>query len=136
MSLSSYGHLSAPSSDPGYYVAPKSSLRRLIWAQTRQSWRLLITEFLWPITSSIIRPWWPFSTKLRVKMNHRNSNSMGLCYLITELLRPSTSCIIRPWLLAPKVFKKNHSINCNIIRLSFIWYPKWTRICTQAAILY
>ncbi|GBP34535.1 hypothetical protein EVAR_29932_1 [Eumeta japonica] len=55
--------------------------------------RRLITEFLWPPSSSIIRPWLPYSIKVLVKTNQTSPNSMGLRRLITEflyLLAPSS----------------------------------------------
>ncbi|GBP55825.1 hypothetical protein EVAR_38422_1 [Eumeta japonica] len=48
--------------------------------------RRLITEFLWPPSSSIIRPWLPYSIKVLVKTNQTSPNSMGLRRLITEFL--------------------------------------------------
>ncbi|GBP60588.1 hypothetical protein EVAR_50952_1 [Eumeta japonica] len=60
--------------------------------------RRLITEFLWPPSSSIIRPWLPYSIKVLVKRNQTSPNSMGLRRLITEFLWPPSSSIIRPWL--------------------------------------
>ncbi|GBP80162.1 hypothetical protein EVAR_97356_1 [Eumeta japonica] len=50
--------------------------------------RRLITEFLWPPSSSIIRPWLPYSIKVLVKKNQTSPNSMGLRRLITEFLWP------------------------------------------------
>ncbi|GBP20174.1 hypothetical protein EVAR_5605_1 [Eumeta japonica] len=38
--------------------------------------RCLITEFLWLLFSSIIRPWLPYSIKVLVKMNQTSPNSM------------------------------------------------------------
>ncbi|GBP88100.1 hypothetical protein EVAR_10561_1 [Eumeta japonica] len=80
---SSYGHLPAPSSDADYHIVSKYSSRRIKRAQTRwapssdadhivskycqeesnelDGLRRLITEFLWPPSSSIIRPWLPYS---------------------------------------------------------------------------
>ncbi|GBP80275.1 hypothetical protein EVAR_90694_1 [Eumeta japonica] len=58
--------------------------------------RRLITEFLWPPSSSIIRPWLPYSIKVLVKTNQTSPNSMGLRRLITEFLWPPSSSIIRP----------------------------------------
>ncbi|GBP58634.1 hypothetical protein EVAR_38873_1 [Eumeta japonica] len=60
--------------------------------------RRLITEFLWPPSSSIIRPWLPYSIKVLVKTNQTSPNSMGLRRLITEFLWPPSSSIIRPCL--------------------------------------
>ncbi|GBP28576.1 hypothetical protein EVAR_23041_1 [Eumeta japonica] len=57
--------------------------------------RRLITEFLWPPSSSIIRPWSPYSIKVLVKTNQTSPNSMGLRRLITEFLWPASSSIIR-----------------------------------------
>ncbi|GBP65452.1 hypothetical protein EVAR_36704_1 [Eumeta japonica] len=57
--------------------------------------RRLITEFLWPPSSSIIRPWLPYSIKVLVKTNQTSPNSMGLRRLITEFLWPPSSSIIR-----------------------------------------
>ncbi|GBP71303.1 hypothetical protein EVAR_57687_1 [Eumeta japonica] len=45
--------------------------------------RCLITEFLWPPSSFIIRLWLPYSTKVLVKTNQTSPNSMGLRRLIT-----------------------------------------------------
>ncbi|GBP47690.1 hypothetical protein EVAR_28093_1 [Eumeta japonica] len=53
--------------------------------------RRLITEFLWPPSSSIIRPWLPYSIKVLVKTNQTSPNSMGLRRLITEFLWPPSS---------------------------------------------
>ncbi|GBP40787.1 hypothetical protein EVAR_26452_1 [Eumeta japonica] len=44
--------------------------------------RRLITEFLWPPSSSIIRPWLPYSVKVLVKTNQTSPNSVGLRRLI------------------------------------------------------
>ncbi|GBP58163.1 hypothetical protein EVAR_86325_1 [Eumeta japonica] len=60
--------------------------------------RRLITEFPWPPSSSIIRLWLPYSTKVLVKTNQTSPNSMGLRRLITEFLWPPSSSIIRLWL--------------------------------------
>ncbi|GBP80430.1 hypothetical protein EVAR_59105_1 [Eumeta japonica] len=49
--------------------------------------RRLITEFLWPPSSSINRPWLPYSIKVLVKKNQTSPNSMG-ARLITEFLWP------------------------------------------------
>ncbi|GBP85999.1 hypothetical protein EVAR_57475_1 [Eumeta japonica] len=57
--------------------------------------RRLITEFLWPPSSSIIRPWLPYSIKVLVKTNQTSPNSMGLRRLITEFLWPPSCSIIR-----------------------------------------
>ncbi|GBP93014.1 hypothetical protein EVAR_24104_1 [Eumeta japonica] len=57
--------------------------------------RRLITEFLWPPSSSIIRLWLPYSTKVLGKTNQTSPNSMGLRRLITEFLWPPSSSIIR-----------------------------------------
>ncbi|GBP07877.1 hypothetical protein EVAR_71551_1 [Eumeta japonica] len=56
--------------------------------------RRLLTEFLWPPSSSIIRPWLPYSIKILIQTS---SNSRGLRRLITEFLWHLRS-IIRPWL--------------------------------------
>ncbi|GBP80276.1 hypothetical protein EVAR_90695_1 [Eumeta japonica] len=53
--------------------------------------RRLITEFLWPPSSSIIRPWLPYSIKVLVKTNQTSPNSMGLRRLITEFLWPPSA---------------------------------------------
>ncbi|GBP80427.1 hypothetical protein EVAR_59102_1 [Eumeta japonica] len=63
-------------------------------AQTRWVARL-ITEFLWPPSSSI-KTWLPYSIKVLVKKNQTSPNSMGLCRLITEFLWPPSSSINRP----------------------------------------
>ncbi|GBP86032.1 hypothetical protein EVAR_57508_1 [Eumeta japonica] len=81
-----YGHLPAPSSDPGYHIVSKYSSDRIKRAQTR--W---VASFnygvLWPLSSSIIRPWLPYSIKVLVKESN-DPNSMGLRRLITEFLWP------------------------------------------------
>ncbi|GBP93794.1 hypothetical protein EVAR_62855_1 [Eumeta japonica] len=82
----------APSSDADYHIVSKYSSRGIKRAQTR---RRLITEFLWPPSSSIIRPWLPYSIKVLVKTNQTSPNSMGLRRLITEFLWPPSSSIIR-----------------------------------------
>ncbi|GBP93796.1 hypothetical protein EVAR_62857_1 [Eumeta japonica] len=46
-------------------------------------------------SSSIIRPWLPYSIKVLVKRNQTSPNSMGLRRLITEFLWPPSSSIIR-----------------------------------------
>ncbi|GBP46762.1 hypothetical protein EVAR_87016_1 [Eumeta japonica] len=53
--------------------------------------RRLITEFLWPPSSSIIRSWLPYSIKVFVKTNQTSPNSMGLRRLITEFLWPPSA---------------------------------------------
>ncbi|GBP86002.1 hypothetical protein EVAR_57478_1 [Eumeta japonica] len=52
---SSYGHLPAPSSDPDYHIVSKYSSRNQT-SPNSMGMRRLITEFLWPPSSSIIRP--------------------------------------------------------------------------------
>ncbi|GBP93153.1 hypothetical protein EVAR_44532_1 [Eumeta japonica] len=54
--------------------------------------------FLWPPSSSIIRLWLPYSTKVLVKTDQTSPNSIGLRRLITEFLWPPSSSIIRLWL--------------------------------------
>ncbi|GBP00773.1 hypothetical protein EVAR_71406_1 [Eumeta japonica] len=57
--------------------------------------RRLITEFLWPPSSSIIRPWLPYSIKVLVKTESNEPKFDGLRRLITEFLWPPSSSIIR-----------------------------------------
>ncbi|GBP87470.1 hypothetical protein EVAR_64467_1 [Eumeta japonica] len=72
--------------------------------------RRLITEFLWPPSSSIIRLWLPYSTKVLGKTNQTSPNSMGLRRLITEFLWPPSSSIIRLWLpYSTKVLVRDES---------------------------
>ncbi|GBP83104.1 hypothetical protein EVAR_84868_1 [Eumeta japonica] len=79
----------------GYHIVSKYSVERIKRAQTR--W---VASFncSWPPSSSIIRPWLPYSIKVLVKRNQTSPNSMGLRRLITEFLWPPSSSIIRPWL--------------------------------------
>ncbi|GBP86022.1 hypothetical protein EVAR_57498_1 [Eumeta japonica] len=91
--------------------------------------RRLITEFLWPPSSSIIRPWLPYSIKVLVKTNQTSPNSMGLRRLITEFLWPPSSSIIRPWLpYSIKVLVKRNQTSPNSMGLrrlitEFLWPP-------------
>ncbi|GBP58816.1 Down syndrome cell adhesion molecule-like protein Dscam2 [Eumeta japonica] len=76
--------------------------------------RRLITEFLWPPSSSIIRLWLPHSTKVLGKTNQTSPNSMGLRRLITEFLWPPSSSIIRLWLpYSTKVLGKTNQTSPN-----------------------
>ncbi|GBP08591.1 hypothetical protein EVAR_7205_1 [Eumeta japonica] len=105
--------------------------------------RRLITEFLLPPSSSIIRPWLPYSIKVLVKTNQTkldgaqssrpwlpysikvlvetnqtSPNSMGLRRLITEFLWPPSSSIIRPWLsYSIKVLVKTNQTSPNSMGL-------------------
>ncbi|GBP47757.1 hypothetical protein EVAR_24007_1 [Eumeta japonica] len=54
-----------------------------------------VTVFLWPPSSSVIRPWIPSRDKVLVKMNHTSPNSMGLRHFITEFLWPPFRSIIK-----------------------------------------
>ncbi|GBP49857.1 hypothetical protein EVAR_83806_1 [Eumeta japonica] len=91
--------------------------------------RRLITEFLWPPSSSIIRPWLPYSIKVLVKTNQTSPNSMGLRRLITEFLWPPSSSIIRRWLpYSIKVLVKRNQTSPNSMGLrrlitEFLWPP-------------
>ncbi|GBP87471.1 hypothetical protein EVAR_64468_1 [Eumeta japonica] len=90
--------------------------------------RCLITEFLWPPSSSIIRLWLPYSTKVLVKTNQTSPNSMGLRRLITEFLWPPSSSIIRLWLHSTKVLGKTNQTSPNSMGLrrlitEFLWPP-------------
>ncbi|GBP82277.1 hypothetical protein EVAR_86631_1 [Eumeta japonica] len=91
--------------------------------------RRLITEFLWPPSSSIIRPWLPYSIKVLVKTNQTSPNSMGLRRLITEFLWPPSSSIIRPWLpYSIKVLVKTNQTSPNSMGLrrlitELLWPP-------------
>ncbi|GBP33333.1 hypothetical protein EVAR_30923_1 [Eumeta japonica] len=91
--------------------------------------RRLITEFLWPPSSSIIRLWLPYSTKVLVKTNQTSPNSMGLRRLITEFLWPPSSSIIRLWLpYSTKVLVKTNQTSPNSMGLhrlitEFLWPP-------------
>ncbi|GBP54764.1 hypothetical protein EVAR_90048_1 [Eumeta japonica] len=80
--------------------------------------RCLITVFLWPPSSSIIRLWLPYSTKVLVKTNQTSPNSMGLRRLITEFLWPPSSSIIRLWLPhSTKVLGKTNQTSPNLMGL-------------------
>ncbi|GBP16179.1 hypothetical protein EVAR_9894_1 [Eumeta japonica] len=80
--------------------------------------RCLITEFLWPPSSSIIRLWLPYSTKVLVKTNQTSPNSMELRRLITEFLWPPSSSIIRLWLPhSTKVLGKTNQTSPNSMGL-------------------
>ncbi|GBP42908.1 hypothetical protein EVAR_87287_1 [Eumeta japonica] len=80
--------------------------------------RRLITEFLGPPYSSIIRPRLPYSIKVLVKTNQTSPNSMRLRRLITEFLGPPSSSIIRPWLpYSIKVLVKTNQTSPNSMRL-------------------
>ncbi|GBP35969.1 Synaptotagmin-14 [Eumeta japonica] len=83
---STTGHLSVESTQTNQTSPNSMGLRRLI------------TEFLWPPSSSIIRLWLPHSTKVLGKTNQTSPNSMGLRRLITEFPWPPSSSIIRLWL--------------------------------------
>ncbi|GBP19598.1 hypothetical protein EVAR_102146_1 [Eumeta japonica] len=72
-----------------------TSLATLKTSPNSMGLRRLITEFLWPPSSSIIRPWLPYSIKVLVKTNQTSPNSMGLRRLITEFLWPPSGSIIR-----------------------------------------
>ncbi|GBP20543.1 Mitogen-activated protein kinase-binding protein 1 [Eumeta japonica] len=91
--------------------------------------RRLITEFLWPPSSSIIRLWLPHSTKVLGKTNQMSPNSMGLRRLITEFPWPPSSSIIRLWLpYNTKVLVKTNQTSPNSMGLhrlitEFPWPP-------------
>ncbi|GBP56329.1 hypothetical protein EVAR_28909_1 [Eumeta japonica] len=103
--------------------------------------RRLITEFLWPPSSSIIRLWLPYSTKVLVKTNQTSPNSMGLRRLITEFLWPPSSSIIRLWLpYSTKVLVKTNQTSPNSMGLrrlitEFPWPPSSSiiRLCYHIA---
>ncbi|GBP28522.1 hypothetical protein EVAR_22986_1 [Eumeta japonica] len=81
------------------YIVNISAVARYIQTSPNSmGLRCLITEFLWPPSSSIIRLWLPYSTKVLGKKNQTSPNSMGLRRLITEFLWPPSSSINRPWL--------------------------------------
>ncbi|GBP06845.1 hypothetical protein EVAR_92753_1 [Eumeta japonica] len=131
----------SPSSDSGYHIVPKYSSRRIKRAQTKvlgktnqtspnsMGLRRLITEFLWPPSSSIIRLWLPYSTKVLGKTNETSPNSMGLRRLITEFLWTPSSSIIRLWLpYSTKVLGKTNQTSPNSMGLrrlitEFPWLP-------------
>ncbi|GBP97718.1 hypothetical protein EVAR_94027_1 [Eumeta japonica] len=75
-------HLLAPSSDADYHIVSKYCQENQT-SPNSMGLRRLITEFLWPPSSSIIRPL-PYSIKVLVKTNQTSPNSMGLRRLITE----------------------------------------------------
>ncbi|GBP76895.1 Chorion peroxidase [Eumeta japonica] len=91
--------------------------------------RRLITEFLWPPSSSIIRLWLPHSTKVLGKTNQTSPNSMGLRRLITEFPWLPSSSIIRLWLpYSTKVLGKTNQTSPNSMGLrrlitEFLWPP-------------
>ncbi|GBP87464.1 hypothetical protein EVAR_64461_1 [Eumeta japonica] len=91
--------------------------------------RRLITEFLWPPSSSIIRLWLPYSTKVLVKTNQTSPNSMGLRRLITgsygHLPAPSSDSGL-PY--STKVLVKTNQTSPNSMGLrrlitEFLWPP-------------
>ncbi|GBP80277.1 hypothetical protein EVAR_90696_1 [Eumeta japonica] len=90
--------------------------------------RRLITEFLWPPSSSIIRPWLPYSIKVLVKTNQTSPNSMGLRRLITEFLWPP-QLHHQTWLpYSIKVLVKTNQTSPNSMGLrrlitEFLWPP-------------
>ncbi|GBP85967.1 hypothetical protein EVAR_57443_1 [Eumeta japonica] len=89
---SSYTPL-APSSDPDYHIVSKfrqeeSNEPKLDGVASFNY------EFLWPPSSSIIRPWLPYSIKVLVKRN-KQPKLDGLRRLITEFLWPPSSSIRR-----------------------------------------
>ncbi|GBP10339.1 hypothetical protein EVAR_75726_1 [Eumeta japonica] len=77
--------------------------------------RRLITEFLWPPSSSIIRLWLPHSTKvLAVRRIKRAQTRWGCVVFITEFLWPPSSSIIRLWLpYSTKVLGKTNQTSPN-----------------------
>ncbi|GBP95270.1 hypothetical protein EVAR_70746_1 [Eumeta japonica] len=80
--------------------------------------RRLITEFLWPPSSSIIRPWLPYSISIYYQEELKSPNSMGLRRLITEFLWPPSSSINRPWLpYSIKVLVKKNQTSPNSMGL-------------------
>ncbi|GBP39375.1 hypothetical protein EVAR_95826_1 [Eumeta japonica] len=81
--------------------------------------RRLITEFPWPPSSSIVRLWLPYSTKVLVKTNQTSPNSMGLRRLITEFPWPPSSSIIRLWLPYSTSTVKTNQTSPNSMGLSF-----------------
>ncbi|GBP39914.1 hypothetical protein EVAR_83051_1 [Eumeta japonica] len=63
-----------------------------------------------PPSSSIIRLWLLYRTKVLGKTNQTSPNSMGLRRLITEFLWPPSCSIIRLWLpYSTKVLSRNES---------------------------
>ncbi|GBP26607.1 hypothetical protein EVAR_18244_1 [Eumeta japonica] len=83
--------------------------------------RRLITEFLWPPSSSIIRPWLPYSIKVLVKTNQTSPNSMGLRRLITEF---PFQLHQRPFTIYQSTVKTNRA-QTRWVRLitEFLWPP-------------
>ncbi|GBP19360.1 hypothetical protein EVAR_12401_1 [Eumeta japonica] len=62
-----------PSSDSGYHIVPKYCQDE----SNEPKLDGLITEFLWPPSSSIIRLWLPYSTKVLVKTNQTSQTRWG-----------------------------------------------------------
>ncbi|GBP55465.1 Transmembrane protein 242 [Eumeta japonica] len=60
--------------------------------------RRLITEFLWPPSSSIIRPWLPYSIKVLVKRRSNEPKLDGVASFNYGVPMATFSSIIRPWL--------------------------------------
>ncbi|GBP43572.1 hypothetical protein EVAR_87489_1 [Eumeta japonica] len=115
-------NLALEESNCGRQERRKLGLRR----RTRSAGNL---QFLWPPSSSIIRLWLPYSTKVLVKTNQTSPNSMELRRLITEFLWPPSSSIIRLWLPhSTKVLGKTNQTSPNSMGLrrlitEFLWPP-------------
>ena len=58
--------LPVPSADSSYHIVLKYLSRKIKRAQIRWSCVVLLRLFLWPPSSSIIRPWLPHSIKVLV----------------------------------------------------------------------
>ncbi|GBP84625.1 hypothetical protein EVAR_55329_1 [Eumeta japonica] len=86
-----HGHLPAPSSDSGYHIAPKYSVRRIKRAQTR--WGVVYYGVSMATFQLHHQTLLPYSTKVLGKTNQTSPNSMGLPLM--EFLWPPSSSIIR-----------------------------------------
>ncbi|GBP07367.1 hypothetical protein EVAR_71487_1, partial [Eumeta japonica] len=78
----------APSSDADYHIVSKITRQDESNEPKLDGVASFNYGVLWPPSSSIIRPWLPYSIKVLVKTNQTSPNSMGLRRLITEFLWP------------------------------------------------
>ncbi|GBP94977.1 hypothetical protein EVAR_99851_1 [Eumeta japonica] len=128
-----YGHLLAPSSDADYHIVStlitivsKYSSRGIKRAQTRWGW-VVNYEFLWPPSSSIIRPWLPYSISKYSSRRIKRAQTRWGCRLITEFLA-TFQPIIRPCYHSIKVLVKTNQTSPNSMGLrrlitEFLWPP-------------
>ncbi|GBP80428.1 hypothetical protein EVAR_59103_1 [Eumeta japonica] len=89
--------------------------------------RRLITEFLWPPSSSIIRPWLPYSIKVLCQ-DESNEPKLDGVASFNYGVPMATSSIIRPWLpysikvLVKRIKRAQTRWGCRLIT-EFLWPP-------------